>query len=109
MGVLPHPHADHPDCGGRNAPSHWRYAHLSLFGAIAAVGAGLRVAADGVEHQALTLLQIALALAVPVGCVVALVFLIWSVLHPFVSTVTHVPLFVCTLIPLAAAIVVAPS
>jgi hypothetical protein len=57
----------------------WRYAHLPLFGAIAAVGAGLRVAADGVEHQELTLLQITLALAVPVGCVVVLVFLIWSV------------------------------
>ena len=84
----------------------WRYAHLPLFGAIAAVGAGLRVAADGVEHQALTLLQIALALAVPVGCVLALVFLIWSVLLRSYD-VTHVPLFVCTLIPLAAAIVVA--
>ena len=86
MGVLPDPHSDDPDCGGRSAPSRWRYAHLPLFGAIAAVGAGLRVAADGVEHQELTLLQITLALAVPVGCVVVLVFLIWSVLHPLATT-----------------------
>ncbi len=84
----------------------WRYAHLALFGAIAAVGAGLRVAADGVELQELTLLQIALALAVPVGCVVALVFLTWSVLLRSYDF-TLVPLYVCTLIPLAAAIVVA--
>lgn len=84
----------------------WRYAHLPLFGAIAAVGAGLRVAADGVEHQELTLLQITLALAVPVGCVVALVFLIWSVLLRSYD-LSHIPLFACTLVPLAAAIVVA--
>lgn len=85
---------------------HWRYAHLPLFGAIAAVGAGLRVAADGVEHQESSLLQITLALAVPVACVIILVFLIWSVLVRSFD-LTHLPLFVCTLVPIAAAIVVA--
>jgi low temperature requirement protein LtrA len=29
----------------------WRYAHLPIFGAIAAVGAGLRVTAAAVEHK----------------------------------------------------------
>ena len=84
----------------------WRYVHLPLFGAIAAVGAGLRVAADGVEHQELSLLQITLSLAVPVGIVVILVFLIWSVLLRSYD-LTHVPLFLCTVVPLAAAVVVA--
>ena len=84
----------------------WRYAHLPLFGAIAAVGAGLRVAAEGVEHQELSLLQITLAVAVPVGCVVVLVFLIWSVLLRSFD-LTHLPLFASTLVPLAAAIIVA--
>ena len=70
----------------------WRYVHLPLFGAIAAVGAGLHVAAEGVEHQELSLLQITLALAVPVACVVILVFLIWSVLMRSMDF-THVPLF----------------
>lgn len=84
----------------------WRSAHLALFGAIAAVGAGLHVAAEGVEHQELTLMQVTLALALPVGCVIILVFLIWSVLVRSYD-LTHIPLFVCTLVPLAAAIVIA--
>lgn len=84
----------------------WRYIHLPLFGAIAAVGAGLHVAAEGVEHQELSLLQIALALAVPVACVVILVFLIWSVLMRS-TDFTHVPLFLCNLVPLVAAVIIA--
>ncbi|MFF2274531.1 low temperature requirement protein A [Agromyces sp. NPDC058126] len=84
----------------------WRYVHLPLFGAIAAVGAGLHVAALGVEHQELSLLQITLALAVPVACVVVLVFLIWSVLMHSMDF-THVPLFICNLVPLVAAVIIA--
>ena len=45
----------------------WRYAHLPIFGAIAAVGAGLRIAATAVAEQELSTLQIALALAIPVA------------------------------------------
>ncbi|GAA4468568.1 low temperature requirement protein A [Phytohabitans houttuyneae] len=84
----------------------WRYAHLPLFGAIAAVGAGLRVAADGVEQQLLSLLQITLALAIPVAIVIILIFLLWSLLVGAFD-LTHLPLFVCTLVPIAAAIVIA--
>ena len=84
----------------------WRYAHLPLFGAIAAVGAGLRVAAEGVEHEMLSLLRITLALAVPVGLVIILVFLLWSVLVNSFDR-THLPLFVGTLVPIAAAVVIA--
>ncbi|ASW52937.1 low temperature requirement protein A [Plantactinospora sp. KBS50] len=84
----------------------WRNAHLPLFGAIAAVGAGLRVAADGVEGHTLSLLEITLALAVPVAVVVFLVYLLWSlVVRSFDAS--HLPLFMCTLAPIAAAILVA--
>ncbi|MDQ7908112.1 low temperature requirement protein A [Phytohabitans sp. ZYX-F-186] len=84
----------------------WRHAHLPLFGAVAAVGAGLRVAADGVEHEVLSLLQITLALAVPVAIVIVLVFLLWSLLVRSFD-LTHLPLFVGTLVPIAAAVVIA--
>nr|WP_246324518.1 low temperature requirement protein A [Petropleomorpha daqingensis] len=84
----------------------WRYAHLPMFGSIAAVGAGLRVAAAAVEEQEVSLVQIAVALAVPVGAVIVTIFATWSVLMRSYD-LTHVPLFVLTLIPLVAAVVVA--
>ena len=83
----------------------WRYAHLPMFGAIAAVGAGLRVTAAAVEDDNLSVAQIAAALAVPVAAVVLMIFVTWSVLmrsHDW----SHVPLFVVSLVPLAAAVVV---
>nr|WP_284289093.1 low temperature requirement protein A [Angustibacter aerolatus] len=83
----------------------WRTAHLPLFGAIAAVGAGLRVAATAVEEERLSLLQIALALAVPVAVVLVTVFVTWSVLMRS-HDLTHVPLFVLSVLPVAAAVVV---
>jgi low temperature requirement protein LtrA len=83
----------------------WRYVHLPMFGAIAAVGAGLRVAAAAVEHRGLTLVRIALYVGVPVGCVLATVFLIWSVLMR-ARDVSHVPLFAVSLMPVAGAVAV---
>jgi len=83
----------------------WRYAHLPIFGAIAAVGAGLRVAATGVEEENLSIVKIALALAIPVGVLVLLIFATWSVLMRSYD-LTHLPLLALTLIPLVAAIVV---
>jgi low temperature requirement protein LtrA len=83
----------------------WRYAHLPMFGAIAAVGAGLRVAAAAVEDESASLLQIALSLAVPVACVLVTIFVTWSVLTGSYD-LTHVPLFVATLLPLGAAVCV---
>ncbi len=84
----------------------WRYAHLPIFGAIAAVGAGLRVAATAVAERELSVFQIALALAIPVGALVVMIFVTWSVLMKTYD-LTHVPLFVLTLVPLLAAVAVA--
>ncbi|MCS5736111.1 low temperature requirement protein A [Herbiconiux daphne] len=84
----------------------WRYTHLPLFAAIPAVGAGLRLAAEALEGGELSLLQIAVALVVPVASVIVLVFVLWSVLVRSWD-LTHLPLLVVTLVPLAAAVVVA--
>jgi len=83
----------------------WRYAHLPMFGAIAAVGAGLRVTASAVEDDNLSVAQIAAALAVPVAAVVLMIFVTWSVLMRSQDW-SHVPLYLVSLVPLAAAVVV---
>ena len=83
----------------------WRYAHLPMFGSIAAVGAGLRIAAGAVEEENLSVFQVAVAVAVPVGAVILTIFVTWSVLMRS-ADLTHVPLFVLSLLPLAAALVV---
>ena len=83
----------------------WRYAHLPIFGAIAAIGAGLRVAATAVEEHELSAVEIALALAIPVAALLAMIFTTWSVLMKAYD-LSHVPLFVLTLLPLAAAVAV---
>jgi low temperature requirement protein LtrA len=84
----------------------WRYAHLPLFGAIAAVGAGLRVAAEAVEHGQVPPLAIALALGLPVAATIVVVFVTWSALMHSADR-SHVPLFLLSLLPVAAAIAVA--
>lgn len=83
----------------------WRYAHLALFGSIAAIGAGLHLTTIAVEHGGVSLLGIALALAVPLATTVALIFLVWSVLMRSFDA-THLPLLALTLAPLAAAVIV---
>ena len=81
----------------------WRYTHLLLFAAIPAVGAGIRVAAEGLEGSELTLMQITLALVIPVAAVIVLIFALWSVLvHSY--DLTHLPILVIALIPLAIAV-----
>lgn len=83
----------------------WRYAHLALFGSIAAIGAGLHLTAIAVEHGGVSLLGIALALTVPFAATIVLIFLIWSVLmHSF--DLAHLPLLLVTLAPLAVAVLV---
>ncbi|WP_216642341.1 low temperature requirement protein A [Micromonospora sp. WMMA2032] len=82
----------------------WRYAHLPIFGAIAAVGAGLRVATAAVEEEKISVLQVALSLAVPMAALV-MIFVTWSVLMRSYD-LTHVPLLVLSLVPLAAAVAV---
>ncbi|MFI5836138.1 low temperature requirement protein A [Micromonospora sp. NPDC051300] len=84
----------------------WRYAHLPIFGAIAAVGAGLRVATAAVEEHELPVLRVALALAVPVATLIIMIFVTWSVLMRSYD-LTHVPLLVVSLLPLVAAVVLA--
>ena len=83
----------------------WRYAHLALFGSIAAIGAGLHLTTIAVEHGEVSLLGIALALAVPLATTIFLIFLIWSVLMRSFD-LTHLPLLLITMAPLAAAVVV---
>jgi low temperature requirement protein LtrA len=84
----------------------WRYTHLLVWAAIPAVGAGLRLAAEALEGSELTLLAVAIALVVPVGAVIVLVFALWSILMRSYD-LSHIPLLAVTLVPLAAAIVVA--
>ncbi|MFB9235555.1 low temperature requirement protein A [Plantactinospora siamensis] len=81
----------------------WRYAHLPIFGAIAAVGAGLRVATTAVEEKELSALEVVLALAIPVAVLVLTIFATWTVLMRSYD-LTHVPLLVLNLVPLVAAV-----
>jgi low temperature requirement protein LtrA len=83
----------------------WRYAHLPLFGSIAAIGAGLHLTTIAVEHGGVSLLGIALALAVPLATTIAFIFFTWSVLLRSFD-LAHLPLLLATLAPLALAIVV---
>lgn len=84
----------------------WRYAHLALFGTIAAIGAGLHLTTLAVEHGGVTLLGIALALTVPFALTVIVMLAIWSVLLRSFD-LSHVPLVLATLVPLLVAVVVA--
>ncbi|MGH1526391.1 low temperature requirement protein A [Leifsonia sp. L25] len=83
----------------------WRYAHLALFGSIAAIGAGLHLTTIAIEGGGVSMLGVALALAVPLAVTIALIFLTWSVLLRSFD-LTHLPLLLVTLVPLAAAVVV---
>ncbi len=82
----------------------WRYVHLALFGSIAAIGAGLHLTTIAVNEGEVSLLGIALALAVPLATTIVLIFLVWSVLLRSFDA-THLPLLLLTLTPLAAAVV----
>jgi low temperature requirement protein LtrA len=83
----------------------WRYAHLALFGSIAAIGAGLHLTTIAVEHGGVSLLGIALALAAPLATTIILIFTTWSVLMRSFD-LTHLPLLALTLAPLVGAVVV---
>jgi low temperature requirement protein LtrA len=83
----------------------WRGVHLPLFGTIAAVGAGLRLATIAVERGSVSLFLIAVALALPVAATIVLIFVIWSVLMRSFDP-AHLPLLAVTLVPLIAAVVI---
>ncbi|HEX5142565.1 MAG TPA: low temperature requirement protein A [Mycobacterium sp.] len=55
------------------------YGHMAVIGAIVATGAGLHVAGNYIEHQStLDSTQTVLALAIPVGAYLALIFALYS-------------------------------
>ncbi|MCW2758438.1 MAG: putative rane protein [Nocardioidaceae bacterium] len=62
----------------------WGYGHIALFGAIAAVGAGLHVAAlqmeqtEGEGHHHLAATTAVLAVAVPVAVFTAMIFMLYT-------------------------------
>jgi hypothetical protein len=86
----------------------WRYTHLLVFAAFPAVGAGLRLAAEALSGGALTLVQVTFALVVPVGSALVLIFVLWSVLMRSYD-LTHIPMFLMSVLPLVAAVVVAAT
>ena len=75
---------DRPAAEGLRASSRsafaWGYWHLLVFASLAAVGAGLQVAAETVDHHALSDRTAAVALAVPV----ALFLVVLGLLHTWV-------------------------
>lgn len=65
----------------RNRKWAWSYGHIALFGAIAAVGAGLHVASYSAEGEAtIGTVGVVLAVAIPVLVFCILYFALWSVL-----------------------------
>ena len=85
----------------------WGYWHIPLFMSIAATGAGLHVAAYVIEGEAhLGVAGALLTVAIPVGCFLVFLFLLYSLLlrafDPF-----HVLLFVGSLLALVASVAVA--
>jgi low temperature requirement protein LtrA len=65
----------------RNRKWSWSYGHIVLFGAVAAVGAGLHVAAYAVEgSSSLGTVGVVLCVAIPVLLFGLVYFILWSVL-----------------------------
>jgi low temperature requirement protein LtrA len=85
----------------------WGYAHIFLYASIAAIGAGLRVAADVIEgHAEIGVVGAVVAIAAPVLVFTIAVFLLYTYMlqqgDPF-----HVGLFLGTGVVLVTAVVVA--
>jgi low temperature requirement protein LtrA len=57
----------------------WGYGHILLFGVVVAIGAGLHAAANQLEHHSqLSDLQTVLAVVVPIGLYVLLLYLLYA-------------------------------
>ena len=87
----------------------WGYAHIPLFGATVAVGAGLHVAAYHLEHHSeLGAFGTTVAVAVPLGVYLLMVFLLYAQLthslDPF-----HILLVVLTAVVLGAGVLLAAT
>jgi low temperature requirement protein LtrA len=91
----------------RNRKWAWSYGHILLFGAVAAVGAGLHVAAYAVEGVAtIGTVGAVLSVAIPVGVFCFVYFALWSILFRAVD-LFHVGLAALMLLVLAIAVVLA--
>ncbi len=91
----------------RNRSFGWGYGHIVLFGSIAAVGAGLHVAAYVIEGEAtIGVVGAILAVAIPLAVFTTALFTIYTYLLG-VLDVFHIALFVATLATLALAVVLA--
>ena len=65
----------------RNRKWAWSYGHILLFGAVAAVGAGLHVAAYAAEGEtAIGAVGVVLSVAIPVAAFGLVYFALWSIL-----------------------------
>jgi low temperature requirement protein LtrA len=80
-------HPAGPGLTDRRARSyHWGYGHYGIFGALAAVGAGLEVAVEQTGHQLrASPTAVSYAVAIPVGLFVAL---LWAVHSSIAATST---------------------
>ncbi len=87
----------------------WGYAHIPLFGATVAVGAGLHVAAYHLEHHsALGTFDTTVAVAVPLGVYLLMVYLLYAQLtHSFDPF--HVLLVALTAVVLGAGVLLAAA
>ncbi len=93
----------------RNRKWAWSYGHILLFAGIAAVGAGLHVAAYAVEGVAVIgTVGVVLAVAIPVFVFGVTFFVLWSVLFRAVDTF-HVGLALGMFALLVAAVVMAAA
>ena len=91
----------------RNRKWAWSYGHIVLIGGVAAVGAGLHVAAYAVEGEAaIGTVGVVLAVAVPVGIFCISYFTLWSVLFRAVDAL-HLMLAAGMLVFLAIAVALA--
>ncbi|WP_344755786.1 low temperature requirement protein A [Gryllotalpicola koreensis] len=85
----------------------WSYGHIALFGSVAAVGAGIRVAAFAAQGEAtIGTVGVVLSTAVPVLAFCLLYFGLWSILFRAVDPF-HVGLAVGMIMFLALAVVLA--
>lgn len=87
----------------------WGYGHMVIFGAIAASGAGLHVAAYVIEGSAhIDSTAAILTLVIPIGIFLTALFVLYSVLLRQVDTF-HIWLFLGAILALVAAVIAVAS
>jgi hypothetical protein len=96
-----------PLARGRSHPFAFRYGHLAIFGPLAAMGAGLHVAAYDLEGNAkIGEIGVVLSVVIPVAVFALALYVLYSVLFrtadPF-----HLWLLAATALTLVAAVVLA--